>query len=59
LSDALNRISRKQKKEPIPLVKIQEQLEELDRRYSQPQPQTETKQVAYTTADIILSETFK
>ena len=59
LADALNRISRKQKKEPMPLIKIQEQLEELDRRYSQPQPQTETKQVTYTTADIILSETFK
>ncbi len=59
LADALNRISRKQKKEPAPLIKIQEQLEELDRRYSQPQPQTETKQMAYTTADIILSETFK
>ena len=59
LADALNRISRKQKKEPMPLIKIQEQLEELDRRYSQSQTQTETKQVAYTTADIILSETFK
>ena len=59
LADALNRISRKQKKEPIPLVKIQEQLEELDRRYSQPEPQSDTKQVAFTTADIILSETFK
>ena len=59
LADALNRISRKQKKEPVPLVKIQEQLEELDRRYSYPQPQTATKQVVYTTADIILSETFK
>ena len=59
LADALNRISRKQKKEPAPLIKIQEQLEELDRRYSQSQTQTETKQVAYTTADIILSETFK
>ena len=59
LADALNRISRKQKKEPIPLVKIQEQLEELDRRYSQPEPQSETKRVAFTTADIILSETFK
>ena len=59
LADALNRISRKQKKEPAPLIKIQEQLEELDRRYSQSQTQTETKQVAYTAADIILSETFK
>jgi hypothetical protein len=43
----------------MPIIKIQEQLEELDRRYSQSQTQTETKQVAYTTADIILSETFK
>ena len=59
LADALNRISRKQKKEPMPLIKIQEQLEELDRRYSQSQTQTETKQVTYTAADIILSETFK
>ncbi|MCR4858972.1 MAG: SWF/SNF helicase family protein, partial [Bacteroidales bacterium] len=59
LADALNRISRKQKKEPAPLIKIQEQLEELDRRYSQSQTQTETKQVTYTAADIILSETFK
>ena len=59
LADALNRISRKQKKEPVPLLKIQEQLEELDRRYSQSQTQTETKQMAYTAADIILSETFK
>ena len=59
LADALNRISRKQKKDPIPLSKIQEQLEELDRRYSQPEPASDTKQVAFTTADIILSETFK
>ena len=29
LSDALNRISRKQKKEPAPLIKIQKQLEEM------------------------------
>lgn len=59
LADALNRISKKQKKEPAPLIKILEQLEELDKRYSQPQQQTSTKQVALTTADIILSETFK
>lgn len=59
LADALNRISKKHKKEPMPLIKILEQLEELDKRYSQPQTQTTTKQVALTTADIILSETFK
>ena len=58
LSDALNRISKKQKKEPLPSLKILEQLEELDKRYSQPETSTATKQVALTTADIILSETF-
>ena len=59
LADALNRISKKHKKEPVPLIKILEQLEELEKRYSQPQTHTTTKQVALTTADIILSETFK
>lgn len=58
LADALNRISKKQKKEPLPSLKILEQLEELDKRYSQPETSTATKQVALTTADIILSETF-
>ena len=58
LADALNRISKKQKKEPLPSIKILEQLEELDKRYSQPETSTATKQVALTTADIILSETF-
>ena len=58
LADALNRISKKQKKEPSPFIKILEQLEELDKRYSQPETPTVTKQVALTTADIILSETF-
>ena len=58
LADALNRISKKQKKEPSPSIKILEQLEELDKRYSQPETPTVTKQVALTTADIILSETF-
>ena len=58
LADALNRISKKQKKEPSPFIKILEQLEELDERYSQPETPTATKQVALTTADIILSETF-
>lgn len=59
LADALNRISRKQKKEPVPLAKIHEQLEDLDKRYNQAQTQTSTKQVVLATADIILSETFK
>lgn len=59
LADALNRISRKQKKEPAPLAKILEQLEDLDKRYNQTQSQTSTKQVTFATADIILSETFK
>ena len=59
LADALNRISKKQKKEPLPPIKILEQLEELDKHYSQPETPTATKQVALTTADIILSETFK
>ncbi|MBR3699759.1 MAG: helicase [Bacteroidales bacterium] len=59
LADALNRISKKQKKEPLPSIKILEQLEALDNRYSQSETPTATKQVALTTADIILSETFK
>ena len=59
LADALIRMSKKQKKEPVTIIKILEQLEELDGRYGQPQTETSTKQVALTTADIILSETFK
>ena len=59
LADALIRMSKKQKKEPAPVIKILEQFEDLDGRYGQPQPETTTKQVALTTADIILSETFK
>ena len=59
LADTLNRMARKQRKEPVPVIKILNQLEELDTRYSQPQTQTDTKQVAHTMADIILSETFK
>jgi hypothetical protein len=58
LADALNRISKKQKQEPLPSLKILEQLEELNKRYSQPETSIATKQVALTTADIILSETF-
>ena len=59
LADALNRMSRKHKKEPIPIIKIVEQLEDLDTRYSQPQPsQPAASHIANTTAEIILSETF-
>ena len=58
LADALNRISKKQKKEPLPSIKVLEQLEELDEHYSQPETSIDIKQVALTTADIILSETF-
>ena len=59
LADSLNRMSRKHKKEPIPTIKIVEQLEDLDTRYSQPQPSQPTaSHIANTTAEIILSETF-
>jgi hypothetical protein len=52
-------MSRKHKKEPIPTIKIVEQLEDLDARYSQPQPSQPTaSNNANTTAEIILSETF-
>ena len=59
LADALIRMSKKQKKEPAPVIRILEKFEELESRYGQPQTETTTKQVALTTADIILSETFK
>jgi hypothetical protein len=59
LADALNRMSRKHKKEPIPTIKIVEQLEDLDTRYSQSQQSQPTaSHIANTTAEIILSETF-
>ena len=59
LADALIRMSKKQKKEPIPTIKIVEQLEGLDTRYSQPQQSQPTaSHIANTTAEIILSETF-
>ena len=59
LADALIRMSRKHKKEPIPTIKIVEQLEDLDTRYSQPQQtQPTAPHIANTTAEIILSETF-
>lgn len=59
LADALIRMSKKQKKELAPVIKILEQLEELDTRYSQPQQSQPTaSHIANTTAEIILSETF-
>ena len=52
-------MSRKHKKDPIPTIKIVEQLEDLDTRYSQPQQtQPTASHIANTTAEIILSETF-
>lgn len=59
LADTLIRMSKRQKKEPVPMIQLLEQLETLDTRYGQPQTHpSATKQVALTTADIILSETF-
>ena len=60
LADALIRMSRKHKKEPIPTIKIVEQLEDLDTRYSQPQKtQPTASHIANNTAEIVLPETFK
>ena len=58
LADNLNRLSRKHKKSPLPIIEIVEQLEELKARYSHPDKETPTQTSAGITADIILSETF-
>ena len=58
LADNLNRLSRKHKKSPLPIIKIVEQLEELKARYSHPDKETPTQTSAGITADIVLSETF-
>ena len=57
LADSLNRLSRKHKKSPLPIIEIVEQLEELKARYSHPEKETPTQTSAGITADIILSET--
>ena len=58
LADSLNRLSRKHKKSPLPIIEIVVQLEELKARYSHPDKETPTQTSAGITADIILSETF-
>ena len=58
LADSLNRLSRKHKKSPLPIIEIVEQLDELKARYSHPDKETPTQTSAGITADIILSETF-
>ena len=58
LADNLNRLSRKHKKSPLPIIEIVEQLEELKVRYSHPDKETPTQTSAGITADIVLSETF-
>ena len=58
LADSLNRLSRKHKKTPLPIIEIVEQLEALKARYGQPDKETTTQTSAGITADIILSETF-
>ena len=58
LADSLNRLSRKHKKTPLPIIEIVEQLEALKARYGQPDNETPTQTSAGITADIILSETF-
>ena len=58
LADNLNRLSRKHKKSPLPIIEIVEQLEELKARYSHPEKETPTQTSAGITADIVLSETF-
>ena len=58
LADNLNRLSRKHKKTPMPIIEIVKQLEELKTQYAQPNKETSTQTGASITADIILSETF-
>ena len=57
LADSLNRLSRKHKKTPLPIIEIVEQLEVLKARYGQPDKETTPQTSAGITADIILSET--
>ena len=57
LADNLNRLSRKHKKTPLPIIEIVEQLEVLKARYGQPDKETTPQTSAGITADIILSET--
>ena len=59
LADHINRMSRKHKKTPMPMIEIVKQLETLDERYGKDAIAETPKQPAVAaTADIILSETF-
>ena len=58
LADNLNRLSRKHKKTPMPIIEIVEHLEELKTQYAQPDKETSAQTGVSITADIILSETF-
>ena len=58
LADSLNRLARKHKKTPLPIIKIVEQLEILTTRYSNQRQNTNHTQETVVQADVILSETF-
>ena len=59
LADHINRMSRKHKKTPLPMIEIVKQLEALDERYGKDAFSTTPKQPTVAAiADIILSETF-
>ena len=59
LADHINRMSRKHKKSPMPMIEIVKQLEALDERYGKDAAFATPKQPAVAAiADIILSETF-
>ena len=59
LADHINRMSRKHKKSPMPMIEIVKQLEALDERYGKDAAFATSKQPTVAAiADIILSETF-
>ena len=59
LADHINRMSRKHKKTPLPMIEIVKQLEALDERYGKDAISATPKQPTVAAiADIILSETF-
>ena len=59
LADHINRMSRKHKKTPMPMIEIVKQLETLDERYGKDAiAETPKQPKVAATADIILSETF-
>ena len=59
LADHINRMSRKHKKTPMPMIEIVKELETLDKRYGKDAtPSTPKQHTVAAIADIILSETF-